>query len=95
MVAPASPSSVVGPFPPTRPFEECGEKLTNPNLHMTLMHKKKPVPRQVGKYLVKRRIHDCPEVMAAMSDIFMKKVHCNELSEPDPPTFKDTSRKFH
>ena len=35
-----------------------------------------------------------PEVMAEMIDIFMKKVHCNELSEPDPPTFKDTSRRF-
>ena len=32
-------------------------------------------------------------VQMVMGRGFMKKVHCIELSEPDPPTFKDSSTR--
>ena len=90
MVAPALPSSVVDT--PLARFEECGEKFTNPNLHMTLMHKKKPVPANITTvkcYLCKRTLKKENEAT------HMKKVHRNELSESDPfLPFKDTWRRI-
>ena len=53
--ASASPLQLSATPFPTRPFEEWGQKFTILNLLMTLMRKKKPVPRQVRRSLVKRR----------------------------------------
>ena len=60
---------------------ECGKKFTNLNLHLTLKHKKKPVPANLSNI----KCHLCKRTVKKENEAnHMKKVHNNESSASDP-----------